>query len=233
MKHEVWIPSRNISVGHIICGSLPLLPWSLCACLWQGTWGEQQCSATTQEWTRKDAFHLTSVQCKCGGPWRVFYCSASKAWKGISGQSGQGFLFFFPSSSCHLDTNTKLFRLQRNKPDVPGWLFFILSKGWISQHWISSATSSAFMCWFQITDLSSWADLFHKRRKICLFLFEFSFKRTRSRIKSKLWEKIGPFKIFFLVPNIKAVFSLARTTGKAKFHGHCPWCLLVSVTFHH
>lgn len=49
--------------------------------------------------------------------------------------------FFFPSSSCCLDTNTKLFFLQRNKLDVPGWLFFILSREWISQCWISSDTS--------------------------------------------------------------------------------------------
>lgn len=49
-----------------------------------------------KKWTRNDALHLTSVQCKLDGPWRLFYCSASKAWKDISGQSGQGCGFFFP-----------------------------------------------------------------------------------------------------------------------------------------
>lgn len=95
LKHEVWIPSGNISVGHTVCGSLPLLSWSLCACLWQGTWESSSAEPPCKKWMRKDAFHLTSVQCKLDGPWRLFCYSASKAWKDISGQSGQG-CFFFP-----------------------------------------------------------------------------------------------------------------------------------------
>lgn len=192
LKHEVWIPSGIISVGHTACGSLPLLPWSLCLSL-AGSMGRPAVLShhARSEWGRMPFTSLlfSADLMDHGGYFVIQHLNPEKIFQGSLDRVAA---FFFPSSSCCLDTNTELFFLQRNKLDVPGWLFFILSKEWISQRWISSDTSSAFMCWSENTDLSSWADLFHKRRKICLFLFEFSFKRIRSRIKSK-WEKNRPF----------------------------------------
>lgn len=133
--------------------------------------------------------HFPSVHCKLDGPWGLSCYSAFEALKTYLGAVWKGWLWFFFLNSCHLIPTLNCFVLQRNKLDVPGWLFFILSKGWISQRWISSARSSAFMRWSENSDLSSWADLFHKRSKICLFLFEFSFERMRYRIKSKWWKE--------------------------------------------
>lgn len=99
LKHEVWIPSGNISVGPCNLWFSSFAAPGLCVPVC-GRGREESSSAQPpcKEWTRKDAFHLTSVQCKLDGPWRLFYCSASKAWKDISGQSGQGCLWFFSPS---------------------------------------------------------------------------------------------------------------------------------------
>lgn len=61
-----------------------------------------------------------------------------------------------------------------------------------------------------------------KEENLSILVCIFSLKRIRFRIKSKWWEKTGPFFICFLIPNIKAIFSLPHATAKAKFHGHCP-----------
>ena len=91
---------KPLSVGQIICGSLPtLLPQSLSACLGEETRGKQWCWATVSrsEW---GSLPFTSLQFTASsidhGGYPIVWLL--KPWKGILGQSGKGFFL----SSCHL-----------------------------------------------------------------------------------------------------------------------------------
>lgn len=132
LKCKAWIPSKAPFSG---LNDLWFSSHFAIPCLGQemGWWAVL--SHHTKKWTGKDDFHIAVAPCKLNGPQGLSRCSALEVLKRYLGAAWKGGFFkFLPS-----DTNAKLFRLQRKKLDVPGRLFFILSKGWISQHWVSSA----------------------------------------------------------------------------------------------
>lgn len=116
LNHEVWILSGNISVGHKICGSRPLLPWSLC----MSVAGDMRTAAVLSHHARSEGgrMHFTSLLFSAnlmdhGGSFIVQHLKPEKIFQGTLDRVA---FVFFTSSSCHLDTNTKLFHIQRNKP---------------------------------------------------------------------------------------------------------------------
>lgn len=153
LKYKAWIPSEAPFGGLMNLWFFPHFASlvSLCTSGAGDMGGAAMLSHHAKKWMGEDAFRITWVHCKLDGPWGLSRCLVFEALKKYLGAVCKGFLLQFLLS----DTNAKLFCFQRNKFEVPGWLFLILSKGWISQCWISSAGSSAFMYWSEKTDLSS------------------------------------------------------------------------------
>lgn len=130
LKCEAWIPSEAPFSGlnNLWFSSHFAAPVSLCMSEAGGTGRAAVLSHHAKKWMGKDAFHITSVHFKLNGPRGLSRCSAFEALKRYLGAVWEEWVvWFFFFQFLPSDTNTKLFHLQRNKLDVPGWRLFILS----------------------------------------------------------------------------------------------------------